>query len=326
MTPIVRTLFLLIAAFAALNATPAFADKLATEGAFDRLEESLRPQVEEGALSPRGIGPSMFVGAQPAFEKTSAWFPGEALSFVVRMFGAQNIRVCEACMNPRVYIREGLMEHNSVLSLQEIVRIDTEVRGAGAPARSAIWLDETVNGVSLRIVSLENGQVLYAANIDNDLQERKTTANNYNLTVDLGRRLRGESLSHVFIDIGMLPGQHISIDFAEQFGPYNHNLAGLTLSIIDPVVGIGLAYYRVIPFAFNLTLGVQVIMSVPTALVTAIDQDSGGDLIDPLATGVAVLRFPIPHTSIALLGTASTNGAFSVGVTLMNFSILPVLP
>lgn len=325
MTRLVTTLCLLVVAVATY-APAARAERAETEDAFARLEESLLPDVEEGALSPQGIGPVMFVGARPAYEDTRGWFPAEALQFAVRVFGRENVRVCEACMNPRLYVEDGRLEHNTVLTLQEIVRIDTEVRGAGAPARSALWLDETQSGVSMRLVSLENGQVLFATNIDGQLQERARTAENYNLTLELGRRLRGESLSHVFIDAGLLPGQHISLDFAEQFGDNNNNLAAVTVSLFDPVVGFGASYYRVIPFAFDLTIGAQVIVSVPTALVTALDQDAGGDLIDPLVTGVGVVRWPIPQTSLALLMTLSTNGVFSLGVTLMNFSFLPVVP
>lgn len=323
LTSLLRSLTLLVVV--TTGALPALAQRTATQQGLERLEESLQPEVEGGRLSPRGIGPSIFVGATPAFEESRGWFPGAALVFVTRVFGRESIRVCEACMNPRVYVEDGHLEHNSVLTLQEIARIDAETRGDGVPARSAIWLDETPAGVSIRIVSIENGQVLFAGNYDGQLTEMARTTKNFNATLELGRRLRGEGLAHVFIDVAFYPGQHISMDFTEQFGPRNENLAGLTLSLLDPLFGVGAVYYRVLPFAWNLTLGAQVVLSTPSAVFTALTNENT-ELIDRIVTGVLVARLPLFNTNYAALLMVSTNGTVGAGISLMNFSLLPFLP
>ncbi|MCP4500565.1 MAG: hypothetical protein GY822_11450 [Deltaproteobacteria bacterium] len=306
--------------------TSANAQRYATELGIERMEETLQPKVEEGSLSVQGIGPVLLVGATSAYEETRAWFPTAALESMIRVFGNGNVRACEACMNPMVRVEKQRLEYNTVLSLADIARLDAEMRGNGPPARAAVWLEETPAGVAIRIISIDNGQVLYAGNFDRLQKERERTAKSYNLSLDLGRRLRGESLTHIFIDFGLLPNQHWSADIVEQFGPYNLNLAGLTLSLIDPLGGMGLSYYRVIPQLWDLTLGVQAIVSLLTAAGYALSPDNPQDLIDPLLTGVLVARWPIPSTNFAVLATASTNFNFTIGVSMMNVSFMPFLP
>jgi hypothetical protein len=311
---------------ALLVAGHAHAQRESTLQAFERLEEDLRPRVEEGSLAPRGIGPILLVGATPAFEETQAWFPVATLEVVTRIFGPGNVRLCEACLNPRVYVKDGRMEHNTVLTLPEIMRLDAELRGKSAPARSAIFVEETPRGIAVRILAIQNGQVLFAGNFDEQQKERVDTASVYNATIDLGRRLRGESLTHIFMDVALVPNQHLSLDIVEQFGPYNQNLAGFTASLIDPFLGVGIVYYRVIPLFWNLTLGAQGLVSVPTGVANAFDGGDAGDIIDPLFTGVVVARMPIPSTSFGLVAMASTNLSFSFGISLMNISFLPIFP
>ena len=302
---------------------PAQAQRAATSDGLDRLGETLRPSIDDGTL--QSLSPVIIVSARPAFEATQAWFPTAAVAAAADAFGRANLRACEACMQPRVTAVDGRLEFNSVaISLEEIIAIDTRTRGSSAPARAAVWLDETDDGISVRIVWLSTGQILFAQNIDGGLRELKRTARTFNFTDDVQRRLRGESLTHVFVDVAFGIGGHVSMDVLDQFGDRNLDLAGLTLSAFDPVVGVGGAYHRVIPEALNLSIGGQLIASIPTAAGNAFGVD--GALIDRLLTAVLVVRWPIPQTSYAVIGTASTNGNFGIGISLMNFSLLPVLP
>lgn len=317
-----RSLF--IGALLLLSSTTVFAQRAATTDAIDRLGEVLQPAIEDGSL--QGVSPIIVVGARPAFESTQAWFPTAAVVALADAFGRANLRACEACMQPRVNAADGRLEYTSVaISLEEIVAIDTNTRGASSPARAAAWLDETDGGVSVRIVSLSTGQILFAQNLDGTLREVKQTQATFNFADDVQRRLRGESLTHVFMDAQFLgSGPHVSMDIVDQFGDRNLDMAGLTLSVFDPIVGVGGCYHRIIPEAWNLSIGAQLIASVPTAAGNALGFD--GNVIDNLLTAVLVVRWPIPQTSYAILGTASTNGNVGIGITLMNFSFLPVLP
>lgn len=308
---------------ALVASSTAQAQREATRDALDRLEDVLAPAVDGGALD--GVAPIIVVGARPAFEATRAWFPTAAVVAFGAAVGNAKLRACEACMQPRAQAQDGAFVYSSgALSIAEIVAIDADTRGAAPPAAAAAWIDETNDGISVRVVSLRTGQILFAQNIDGRLIELKRTGQVYRFTDDVERRLRGESLTHVWIDLGLLPGQHISMDVVDQFGANNLDMAGITASLFDPLVGVGGVYYRVIPEAFNITIGVQGLVSIPTAIGNAFGVD--GEVIDPLFTGVAVIRWPIPQTSYAVLATASTNGVVTVGVTLLNMNFLPVLP
>jgi hypothetical protein len=229
-------------------------------------------------------------------------------------------------MAPRTYVQEGLVEQVTTnLGAAEITRLDEANRGSSAPARTAIWLDETPDGVSLRIIDLHNSRILLAENFDAAMTDQARTRRNLSLVRELDRRARGDSITHVFFDVTVYPGQHISTDWVDQWGDTNANLTGFSLSLFDPVLGVGGAYYRVIPSALNITVGAKLLMSVPTGLVRGISGEDV-DLLDPLLTGVFMVRVPIARSNYGITFSASTNGRVGVGFSLMNVSLLPFLP
>ena len=304
----------------------ALAQRETTREALSRMEETLDQKLESGGGVAKELVPVIVVSVNPAFEESKAWYPTAALATLGRIFGTAGLRSCEACMAPRLYVESGRVEQNSTaLDAGEITRLDDALRGKSAPARVAVWLDETAEGVSLRMVDLRNSHLVFADNFDPALSGPANTRKRVALAQELDRRARGDSLVHTFLDATFYPGQHLSLDWSEQWGATNANLSGVTLSLFDPVLGIGVNYYRVIPQAFNITVGAKIIMSLPTALVSAISQQSVR-LIDPLLTGVLVVRVPISTTNYAVTLTASTNGHIGVGFSLMNFSLLPFLP
>lgn len=306
----------------------AFAQRETTQEALSRLEETVSARVEDGALNAQDLQPAIIVSALPAFEETRTWFPTAATATLVRVFGAGSLRACEACMSPRLYVSEGRMEQNHAApTMSEILRLDENSRGTAPPAKTAIWLDETPQGVSLRIVDVRNSRILLSENFDASLMEASRTRRNFTLTRELERRSRGDAITHLFIDIAVYPGQHFSLDWAEQWGDGNRNLTGVTLSGFDPLMGIGGVYFRVIPRALNVMVGAKVIMSVPTAVVSGLSQGgSTSGLPDPLLTAVGMVRIPIGSSNFGVILSASTNARFGLGISLMNLSLFPVLP
>jgi hypothetical protein len=305
----------------------ALAQREASREALSRLDEILALRLEEnGGVGVKELLPAIVVSVNPAFEETRTWYPNEALATLVRVFGASGLRACEACMAPRTYVQEGQLEQVSMnLGAAEITRLDETSRGSSAPARTAIWLDETAEGVSLRIIDLRNSRILLAENFDAAMTGQARTSRNLSLVRELDRRARGDSIVHAFFDVTVYPGQHISLDWVDQWGDTNANLSGFSLSLFDPVLGVGGSYYRIIPEAFNITVGAKVLMSVPTGIVRGITGDDV-DLIDPLLTGVFMVRVPIARSNYGLTFSASTNGRLGVGFSLMNVSLLPFLP
>lgn len=303
----------------------AHAGSATTRDALDRLEELLALRVEDGRLAPEEMLPVLLVSAQPAYVETQPWYATRVIEVLQGAFGEGNLRVCEACMAPRAFVESGnLVYQTGPIGLDEVARLDEQGRGPSQAARAAVWVDEHAGGVAVRIVDLRTARVLFAQNVDPYLVEYANTQRMYSLAAELERRSRGDSLTQAFVDIGVYPGQHLSLDWTDQWGKTNANLSGFTLAIYDPVVGLGGCHYRRVDIA-NLLFGGKAILSLPTALVRAVGENNV-DVLDPLLTVVGVVRVPFGRSNYGAILTASTNGELALGISLMNISLLPVLP
>ncbi|MDG1484005.1 MAG: hypothetical protein P8R54_30720 [Myxococcota bacterium] len=295
-----------------------------TRDALDRLEEILELRVEDGTLSPDAVLPAILVSAQPRYEDSLSWFSVRAIEALQGAFGSSGLRLCEACMAPRTHVAEGSMRYQAgPISLDEIVRLDDLSRGTATAARSAVWIDEHRGGVAVRIVDLRTGRVLYAQNIDPDLIEVSNTERVYRLSEELERRSRGDAITQAFVDVAIYPGQHISLDWTEQWGKSNAQMSGITISLFDPVFGLGASHYRAVDF-FDILVGGKLIVSIPTALVASFGEI--GDVLDPRLTAVGIVRVPFGGSNYGGVLSVSTNGQIGLGISLMNISLLPVLP
>ena len=304
--------------------TPAQADPAATREALDRLSESLQLRIDEGRLSADDVLPAIVVSTLPRYEESSSWFATGAVASLQRVFGTSGLRLCEACMAPRAWVGQGAMTYQTgAATLDEIVRLDERTRGTAQAARTAIWVDEQPGGISARIVDLHTGRIVFAQNIDPDLVEVANTERAYTLSAELEARARGDSTTQAFVDLVLYPGQHVSLDWTEQWGPTNRNLSGVTLSLVDPVVGVGAAHYHAID-VLDALVGGKAIISLPTAAVRSFDQ--GDDVIDPLLTIVGVARVPFGRSNYGGVVSLSTNGVLGIGVSLLNVSMLPIIP
>ncbi len=311
---------------AALLLFPGFAlaQSPTSRDSMDRLAEVLELRVEEGRLRPEDVMPAILVSAQPRTEEARGWYATRVIEVLQGAFGADGLRVCEACMAPRATVDGGRMVYQAgPVGIDEVVRLDDVSRGGAEPARTAIWLDEHAGGVSIRIVDTRTARVIFAQNIDPYLVEHKNTRRMYTLAAEQERRARGDGLTQAFVDVAFFPGQHISLDWTDQWGKRNKQFSGVTFSIFDPIVGIGAVHYYCIGFLDTL-VGAQVVLSLPTTIVRGLGQQ--GELLDPLLTGVAVVRVPFGRSNFGALLTASTNGQIGLGISLMNISLLPFVP
>ena len=304
----------------------ALAQRDSTRASLSRVEELMAMRLEDSGSTAKELSPAIVVSVRPAFEETRAWYPNAALSSLVRVFGSASLRSCEACMSPRTWVEEGRLEQVTTdLGTDEIVRLDERFRKDAPPARTAIWLDENAEGVSLRVIDLRNGRILVADNFDPMMTERARSYRTVTQTRELERRIRGDAITHTFVDMVMYPGQHFSLDWSEQWGDTNANLSGLSMSLFDPVLGVGGSYVRAVPSARNILVGGKVLMSLPSAAVSSVTGENT-EVVDPILTGVFVLRVPISRSNYGVSFTASTNGRVGIGISLLNSSILPFLP
>lgn len=282
-------------------------------------------RVEDGRLSKDDVMPALLVSAEPRYASSEGWYAVRAIEVLQGAFGDDGLRLCEACMAPRTVVEDGhIAFQTGPVALNEVLRLDAAARGDSPPAKTAIWLDEHRGGVSIRIVDLASSRVVFAQNVDPELVETKNTQRMYTLSAELERRARGDSLTQTFVDVAIYPGQHISLDWTDQWGATNANLSGVTLSAFDPILGIGAVHYRRVRL-LNILIGGKAIVSLPTAVVQSVT-DEGGDILDPLLTGVAVVRVPFGRSNYGAVATLSSNGAFGIGISLLNVSLLPVIP
>lgn len=295
-----------------------------TRDSLDRLGEILQLRIDDGRLSPDDVVPAILVSTEPRYEESMDWYTTGVIGVLTKTFGEGSLRLCEACMAPRAYVEDGFMAYQTgPVGIDEIVRLDDQTRGASRAAKSAIWIDEHSGGVSARIVDLGTGRVLFAQNIDPTLVENGNTRRMYSLSAELERRQRGDSLTQAFVDFVVFPGQHLSLDWTDQWGKTNANMSGVTVSLFDPIVGIGACHYRRVNY-LNILLGAKMIFSLPTGLARSLS-DEDFELIDPLITAVGVVRVPFGRSNYGAVVTASTNGEIGIGISLMNISLLPVI-
>jgi hypothetical protein len=302
------------------------ADPADTRDALDRLGELLELRIEDGLVDTGALEPAILVRAQPRYEESAGWFATSAIEVVQRVVGPDNLRLCEACMAPRAFVGDGQMTYQTgPIGLDEVIRLDEQTRGSAPPARSAIWMEEHANGVAMRIVELSTGRLLFAQNVDPNLIEKKNSQRTYRLAAELERRAKQDGLTQAFVDFALYPGQHVSLDWTDQWGKTNANLTGVSISLFDPIVGIGACHYRRIG-VLNSLVGAKVIVAIPTVLTRSLGQDVDIDLFDPLLTVVGVARVPIGRSNYGAVLTASTNGQIGLGISLLNIQLLPVIP
>ena len=69
------------------------------------------------------------------------------------------------------------------------------------------------------------------------------------------------------------------------------HLTGASLSLFDPVLGVGATHHRVTRL-FNTTVGAKMLLSLPTAVVQSVS-DGGDEAVDPLVTAAGIVRVPL---------------------------------
>ena len=313
---------LLLAWFTAhAHAAPA-----ASIGALSRVQDLLTTRLRDGRIARDEVLPAIVVSTRPEYAETAEWYPTEALSTLIDVFGEGGLRVCEACMAPRTSAADGSLTWQAgPVSLSDVAHLDAQHRGKGMAARTAVWLDETPAGVSVRIVDLRTSTAVFAQNIDPEMVEETRSQRRYRESDELDRRARGVGLTHTFVDLAAYPKMHVAVEFTDQWGKRNNNLTGISISAAAPLVGIGVVHYRSLP-AGNILVGAKLLVSAPNAIIRRFEVDAadfGLEEMDPLFTGVGVVRVPFGRSNYAALFTASTTGAVGIGMTLLNLRLIP---
>jgi hypothetical protein len=318
-----------------VTTTTALAQRASTDGGLARAREAILEAQRDGGVPTDVV--VLLVSAKPAYVETRASFPAAAAAVLVDVFGSGRVRACEACMNPRVVEgTAGVRYDTGETTLADVLALDAATRGPAPAARLGAWLDETPTGVALRLVDLADGSVLLSRHLEPGLDTVIRSARQVTVTEDIRRRLRGDSLTHVHWNLGLYPGQHLSLELLDQFGPTRADLAGLSLTLLNPLLGVGGAYQRIFPEAWNLAVGGKVIVGIPGLVVEALNQQLDSDInlatiIGGPVTLMATAQLPIFDTNYAVFAFAGVHvpsflPSAGIGISLLNVHVLPILP
>lgn len=331
-----QMLFPIVLALCGLPAARAAAEnpRSAVQQSLRHMEERLLGLLEAGNLHDQM--PVLVASVSSLSPENETWFVPYAMRSLVGVFGPGNMRVCNICMKTEVAEKPGLLSlRRKDWSTRELVSADQKIRQQSQPAKSALYVHETRNVVSVRVVSLDDARIIFAANFDPDFSALRRSENIRRYHVELKDRRAGAGHTHFLWDGILYPNQHLALDILDQFGERGQHLAGISTSMFTPLLGVGFAYHYVFQDAWNVSLGTKVLFAGPNLLLRVLFEEDL-ELVDPLINTVFVLRVPIPETNLAVSGMIATGSdsfpfptqspTLGVGLTLLNPTLMPVFP
>lgn len=227
--------------------------------------------------------------------------------------------ICEPCQQESIrQSTDGLSIMRGPLPLASYQEFDQERRSNSAipAAKAVMFIRDSGLGFSYRIVDIHSGEILLASTVGVQIDLASRSVKHFTLRRELNRRSRGETIVHGIYDVGAYPNPHLAASWLEQWGPGNQYLTGFTVTAINPILGLGVSAFKVLPSMGNLMLGGQVLVSLPTALSDAASS-SGNDQEnnDALLTFVGMIRYPINISSTSMvIAYISSGGAIGVGM------------
>lgn len=302
--------------FLALQSLSARAQSQNLKLSLERMEEVLRLRMEESVFTVNDVSPMIVVSVAPYFEESKASYANFAVASLQRVFPTSGIRVCTPCMTPQTTQDSRRLEMRiGAPTLEEIREIDSRYRKDAPEAKAAVWLDETKEGVTLRIVDLQTARVVYADNVNPNLVWTQRSSRNFDRARDIHSRLRGQSLSHKIYDFGIYPGPSFALDLVEQWGSGNEHLSGISFSLYNPTLGIGASYGRAFSEFANTMIGGKVHVGVVEAIGRSLTK-SDTNLLGPLITYTGFVRVPVPSFgNYGVYAFVNSQSSFGLGIT-----------
>jgi len=214
-----------------------------------KLEDTLRFHFNRETDLKKAVVPMLVSTPQHCWVESRDDFAAAAVDVLMSVFNkTQDLIQCPDCDTFRLHVTDNMQVriNNGELALAEMATLRQNSRYANAKSLSSI--KETPSGVQIRITSLTDGSILFAALVDSsqDLDDVKPW---HNFSAELERRRRGESLYYVFINFGMYPNVLFQVEWLEQWGKYNQHISGLAWSFVNPIAAIGISYHYL--FHFN---------------------------------------------------------------------------
>lgn len=290
------TLTLFVWLTVACSALPQDAWALAnsTRAQLEQLEAKLRQHIDDGFMVPAKLTPLTLVETSSNEEDPEA-LTNAALPLFSRVLRGP-ILVCDSCRGSYEEGPERTAYSSGFVDLQKVRDV---YRGRQEKPVAALWLRQAEGVLTLRMVSLESGEVLYADTIDGKVDWSARSLRNFTSSQRAERGSRGDVIVHGHIDIGLGllgGGAHVGYSLMQQWGSNNQYLSGLSFNFSDPIFGVGINHFQILPSLDNTILGAKLLFSLPEALSSLGDGDGDSDgsvTGDSLITLVLMAKYPL---------------------------------
>ncbi len=322
MVGIKSILFLLVLIF--IKANDAFSlfsstsqDLLILEDALNyKLDE--KTDIREKALRNK-ITPLLIAPPKHLWMESKNDFRDAVFNMLSKVFSEPGqIIDCPDCGLNRVYVAKDqrLTIQSGDLSMGEFSQIKKNT--LYEKARAIAFVEETSSGVYMKIVSLDDGQILFAhlADSSKNLDHAKPYLH---FNKEYERRLRGEALSYMFVNLGLMPFSSftLQLEWLEQWGTYNQHISGIALSLMNPIVALGPSYHYLLRSNPKINFGGTLFVALPKLI-----SESGVSLTNALVLQ-ATAHYAL-GSSFGVFIYANTDKNFGVGFNLFNPLIVPI--
>jgi hypothetical protein len=306
---------------ASMTAQPAFAVFQQTAADLAVLEDTLRFKFGDDTQARRDVLPMLLTTPRHLWKESRDDFAATVIATFGRVFTESGTIInCPDCDTWRLNVRDNnqIMINNGELSLSELGAL--KQTPAYANAKSIAFVKETASGIEFKLIALNDGKLIYQS-LSDSTKDLNTVKPYLNYAAERERRLRGESLSYVFVNFGVYPNGLFQLEFIEQWGARNQHLSGLGISLFNPVFALGGVYHYIFPGRPRLNFSGAIYYPLANAIASAVSDNS--DFSDSLVLqGSVQYMFSNSYAAFATLGT---EGGLSIGLTMFNPLFLPIL-
>ncbi|WP_141733983.1 hypothetical protein [Oligoflexus tunisiensis] len=296
------------------SAQPGRSEEVWLQQAAQHIGERLREQREDSLVDASRLAPLTIVSVSS--EQSNYEHLISLLSNSLRQSLQTQVLVCERCMAAVIESGEQTIYENGFADLDKVRAL---YQDEAVKPKAAVWIQAGSRFLSIRIVILATGEVIYADTVDARLDWSSRSMRTFTRSRLRERQARGEPIIHTHWDIGLSPtgGSHIGWSLMQQWGSSNQYLSGLSLNLTDPTAGVGLNFFQIMSGLRKTALGGKLLVSVPRLVsraASAKDAESSGfeDL-----TLVLMAKLPLfePPEKFYAHVFFSTNGYFGFGLT-----------
>ncbi len=285
------------------------------------LEDTLRYRLEEDQGFKKSLFPLLLATPLHHWAESKADFAA-SVTKVLTDIGteAEAVIACIDCDTWRLNVASNnqLQINNGELSLTELSYLRKMPKYG--EARAVAFVRETPSGVEMKVISIEDGRILFYTLADSSKNlDGETPYLNYARERD--RRLNGEALSYVFINLGLYPEGLFQLEFVEQWGDRNQHISGIGLSLFNPIFSLGAVYHYMLPNIKKMHVSGALYYPLQNALADAAGKNE--DLADSFVVQ-AMVQYAFAN-SYAVFASANSEGTLSIGFNFYNPLFLPFL-